>query len=387
MRILHCCLANFYIDNYSYQENILPKMHKLQGHEVAILASTETYIDNAVLGYVQPQSYYTKDGIPITRVAYIKWLPHFLVKKLRIYKGITTVMKNFKPDIIFIHGCQFISINEIATYANKNKNVRIYVDGHADFINSAKNWISKNILHKIIYKWCTKKIEPYTRKFYGTLPLRVDFFKNVYDTPPEKTELLLLGVDDTQIDFSQKENIKRNIRKELDLKDDDFVIVTGGKFDKRKNIHILMKAVNDLKTQDIRLIVFGTPNSEMKDEIDALAKSSNIRYVGWIPSEKTYDYFFAADLGFFPGTHSVLWEQAVGVGLPCVFKKWEGIQHVDLDGNCLFLSSSGIDEIKENILRLYRDSHLLEGMKHVAQEKGIPKFSYYEIAKKAIEEK
>ena len=23
MKILHCCLANFYIDNYGYQENIL----------------------------------------------------------------------------------------------------------------------------------------------------------------------------------------------------------------------------------------------------------------------------------------------------------------------------------------------------------------------------
>jgi glycosyltransferase involved in cell wall biosynthesis len=216
--------------------------------------------------------------------------------------------------------------------------------------------------------------------------LRVDFFKHVYGTPPKKTELLLMGVDHTQIDFSQKENIRKRIRKELKLTENDFIIVTGGKLDKLKNIHVLMKAVNDLKIQDIKLMVFGTPTSQMKSEIDSLSKSPNIRLIGWISSERVYDYFFAADLGFFPGTHSVLWEQAVGVGLPCVFKKWDGIQHVDLDGNCLFIGSSDEDEIKKRISGLYKNRNLLNSMKKIAMEKGIPQFSYYEIAKKAIEQ-
>ena len=37
MKIIHCCLAAFYIDNFSYQENILPKIHKLQGNDVFII--------------------------------------------------------------------------------------------------------------------------------------------------------------------------------------------------------------------------------------------------------------------------------------------------------------------------------------------------------------
>ena len=50
MRILHMCLAAFYIDKYSYQENILPRMHKKQGHEVQIIASVETFVDDVNLG-------------------------------------------------------------------------------------------------------------------------------------------------------------------------------------------------------------------------------------------------------------------------------------------------------------------------------------------------
>ena len=385
MRILHCCLAAFYIDNYGYQENILPKMHKLQGHEVAILASTETYLENSVLGYVQPGSYYTADDIHITRVPYVRWLPGFLSRKLRIYEDINANVKKFNPDIIFLHDCQFISIIKIAAYAQKNKSIRIYIDGHTDFINSAKTWISKNILHKIIYKWCAKKIEPYTTKFYGTLPLRVDFFREVYGVPKEKTDLLRLGVDDTIINLSMRNETRKKIRMELNLTENDFVFVTGGKLDRRKNIHLLMRAIGELNIWNMKLVVFGTPNIEMKNEIDELAKSSTIRYLGWIPSQKTYDYFLAADVGFFPGTHSVLWEQAIGLGLPCVFKKWEGIQHVDLNGNCLFIDSSEMDEIKECILRLYNDSRLVEAMRKVALSRGISEFSYYEIAKKAIE--
>src|SRR5690554_5102561 len=119
MKILHVCLSNFYIDNYGYQENILPKMHKLQGHDVEILASTEIFVDNAKLGYTKPSSYITNDGIPITRIPYVKWLPHTIAKKLRIYKGIKNNLQAFNPDIIFIHGSQFVGVLEIIDYLKK----------------------------------------------------------------------------------------------------------------------------------------------------------------------------------------------------------------------------------------------------------------------------
>lgn len=386
MRVLHCCLAAFYIDNYGYQENILPKIHKLQGHDVAILASTETIVSGGILGYLKPSSYFTKEGIPVTRLPYIRCLPDFLVRKLRIYKGISKVIESFKPDIIFLHDCQFLSIIDIVSYAKKNSYVRIYVDGHTDFINSAKTWLSRKILHGLFYKWCANQIEPYTRKFYGVLPLRVNFFKSVYGIPDKKVELLVLGADDSVADLSKKDEVRTIIRKNLNIAENDFVIVTGGKIDSRKNIHILMRAINELKEENVKLIIFGIPTQEMKNEVEELAKSENMRYLGWIHSEKVYDYFFAADLAFFPGTHSVLWEQAVGVGLPCVFKRWEGIQHVDVGGNCLFIDSDSIDEIKKAINMIVNDSDLYSKMKKVALKVGVPRFSYFQIAKKAIEE-
>lgn len=385
MKILHCCLANFYIDNYGYQENILPKMHKLQGHEVSILASTETYLNNKELGYVEPKCYLNENGIVVNRIRYVTYLPHFLVKKLRIYKGITKIINEFNPDVIFLHDLQFLSIVDIVKYMRVNKNVKLYIDGHTDFINSGRNLISKYLLHKLIYKWCAKKVEPYVKVFYGVLPLRNKFMHEIYDIPLNKIKLLPLGADDTQFDLTKRNSITNNIRKQFNFGIDDFILISGGKIDKRKNIHLLIEAIQRVNKKEIKLLLFGAPDNEMEYELKELLKFNFVNNLGWLETSKIYDYLLLADLGVFPGTHSVLWEQAVGVGLPCIFKRWEGVDHIDLGGNCMFLENDSIDEIKEKILYLFNNREVLNSMREVALTKGIKYFSYYDIASRAIE--
>ncbi len=384
MRILHCCLANYYIDNYGYQENILPIYHYKLGNEVAIIASTETYIDNIKLGYVKPSRYYTKEGIPIIRLGYKRILPRFIMRKLRLYKGLKNVLYSFKPDIIFLHNIQFCDIGLVRKYVIKNPEVKIFADSHADFVNSARGWVSRKILHGIIYKHCAKVIEPLTTKFYGTLPIRNSFLINVYNISEDKIDLLPLGLDDEKIDFSNRDTIRGTIRLELDIDTDDFVVISGGKLNKQKNIHLLIKAIIEIQNCKIKLILFGSLNEDLEKEIDRYKKSEQIKYIGWINADEVYKYFFASDLAVFPGTHSVLWEQAVGLGLPCVFKKWKEIDHIDLNGNCLFLENDSAEEIKQKILQLYDDRILFNKLKLVAEEKGVSYFSYKRIAQKTI---
>lgn len=386
MRILHCCLAAFYIDNYGYQENILPKMHKIQGHEVAILASTETYLPNKSLGYIEPKKYTNEEGIPVTRIPYTDVLPQKIASKLRIYNGIEKALEQFKPEILFIHDSQFIGIKEIVSYVKKHPQVKVYVDSHTDFINSGKSWVSRNILHKIIYKWCAKRIEPYTTKFYGTLPLRMDFYREVYGIDKAKIDLLVLGADHTVIDLENREAVRQKIRAELNIKPSDFVLITGGKIDERKKIHILLEAMKELNKSNIHLVLFGMPNEEMLQAIKKLSNINNVHQIGWLEPNQIYHYLFAADLGVFPGTHSVLWEQAVGIGLPCLFKRWDGIQHIDVGGNCLFLEKGDKEELAERILYIKKSTKFYNKMKDIALDKGMNTFSYFEIAKRAIED-
>lgn len=390
MKILHCCLAAFYIDDYSYQENILPKFHQLQGNEVRIIASTETYDSNVKLTYINPGSYFSSDNIFVTRLPYVSWLPISLSRKLRIYKGIKKQLYDFKPDLIFMHDCQFLSILTFVNYAKKNP-VKIFIDSHTDFVNSGKTWISKNILHKLIYKFCAKKIEKYATKFYGTLPLRNTFLKEVYSIDHQKIELLPFGADDSLFNWDEKTAIRNSFRKELNISENDFVFITGGKIDKRKNIHLLLKVWGDLNKQNklinCKLILFGKPNEDMKLEVEDLIKNKNIIYINWLQSKEIHKYFFASDLGIFPGTHSVLWEEAVGLGLPCIFKKWIGIEHVDLGGNCKFINDVNYNSIKDILLQITINKGLFEKLKEKAQSLGPIFFRYSEISKRSIESK
>jgi glycosyltransferase involved in cell wall biosynthesis len=312
-------------------------------------------------------------------------LPQKIVSKLRIYAGIQKAIIQFRPEILFIHDCQFLGIKEIVSYVKKNPEVKIYVDSHTDFINSGKNWVSRNILHRIIYKWCAKKIEPYTTKFYGTLPLRMHFYSQVYGIDNAKIDLLVLGADHTAIDFCNRQKNREKIRNELSIKPSDFVLITGGKIDERKKIHTLLDAMRQLNKHNIHLIFFGLPDEEMTITINNLSNIDNVHKIGWLEPDKIYNYFFAADLGVFPGTHSVLWEQAIGIGLPCLFKRWSGIQHIDVGGNCLFLEKGDKKELIDTILHVKSNGEVYSKMKAVALDKGMSTFSYFEIAKRAIE--
>ena len=75
----------------------------------------------------------------------------------------------------------------------------------------------------------------------------------------------------------------------------------------------------------------------------------------------------------------------MGIGLPCIFKQWEGMRHIDVGGNCLFLEHGTREEIFNAINSLYKNKTLLGTMKQVAMSKGISEFAYSQIAKRAIE--
>lgn len=386
MKIMHICLAAFYIDNYSYQENILPKMHRKLGHEVRILASTETYVNGINLGYVESSEYINENGILVKRLPYARNSKSFLATKLRCYSGVFRAIEEFEPDLLFVHDIQFLSIREIVKYLKKHPQVKVVVDGHTDFLNSARNFLSKNILHKIIYKYCAKSILPYTTRFYGTLPARVDFFKTVYKIPSDKVSFLPMGIDD---DIANKFNNPGSIdatRAEMGIGKDDFIIVTGGKIDLEKIQTLrLMKAVNSIKNSNVKLLLFGSVASELKEQFTSLC-SDKVKYLGWAFGEESYKYFSVADIVVFPGKHSVYWEQAAGLGKPLVVHYWEGITHIDLGGNLQFIHDSTVEEIRAKLEGIIYDKKLYQSMKRVALEKGPETFSYLKIAQKSIDD-
>ena len=305
MKIIHLCLASFFPDGYSYQENMLPKFHKELGYDVEVIASLVTFDKNGNMTYLDKGGAYINEyGIPVTRLEYRTPLKFY--RRFRRYVGLYECLEKGAPDILFIHGCQFMDIDVVVKYLKKHSNTKIYVDNHADFSNSARNFLSKNFLHKIVWKHCAHVIEPYTTKFYGVLPARVDFLENVYKLPDKKCELLVMGADDEKVAEAIRSNAREKIRRQYGISEDDFLIMTGGKIDAWKTQTLdLMKAVKLINKKHVKLIVFGSVTQELRAEVQRLSDSTKVQYIGWIDSKESYNYFVAADLVVFPGRHSV----------------------------------------------------------------------------------
>ncbi len=144
-----------------------------------------------------------------------------------------------------------------------------------------------------------------------------------------------------------------------------------------------MQAVNQFSDANIRLVFAGSVVPKLHKAFNQQL-SEHVIDAGWQNSEELYRLMGIADLIVFPGSHSVLWEQAIALGKPCVFRRFEGMSHLDLGGNCLFIEDTSTESLVETIKELYFNQEKHASMKSVAVEKGMQRFSYQRISRESI---
>lgn len=382
MKILHICLATNYTEGYGYQENILPYFHMKDGHDVVIFASNMMFDKNFHFTKRPAIEYVNAYNIKVKILEKSEYSKLWFLK--RDFMGLFGYIVMESPDIIFVHGPQFISLKDIKKYKKQHPEVKVFIDNHADYYNTRVKKLRKKIAHWFFYGHTMRSMSKNVEMFWGVTPWRCDFLHRMYGVPKEKIGLLVMGGNDEKIDFENLENIKKGIRQKYDIANDDFLIITGGKIDKTKNIHLLVDAVKAIGRDNVKLLVFGQPTNEFEEEfLSHVNDAESIRYIGWIDSDSVYDYFLASDLCVYPGTHSVLWEQSCACGLPGIYKSWEGMHHVDVEGSALFLKNDTVEEIKHKLLDLLDNPEQYERMKKAAMQ-GRTVFSYRELSKRAI---
>ena len=380
MKIVHVCLTGPVTDGLSYQDNLISKYHKRLGADVTFITSKWIWGSDGKLCKTSDSDYINDDGIKMIRLNLEG--KDQLSRKFKRFQGFYQTLCQEQPDIIFCHGVCFLDSVEIARYCKNHNQVKLYVDNHSDFSNSATNWYSKQILHKIIWRYTAQKLDKYAVRFYGVLPARVDFLVDMYGIPRNRCELLIMGADDDLVKAADNE-IKK-IKDGVGISDDDFIILTGGKIDLAKyQTLLLMEAVNRLGEKHVKLLVFGSVADELKKKFNSLL-SDNVIYVGWHNSEELYNYIAASDIVVYPGRHSVLWEQTVAQGKPMIVKYWEGTTHVDIGGNVKFLYDDSAEEIYNLLKDLTEKRDYYQAMNEAASDGKKDTFLYSNIAYQSI---
>lgn len=381
MKIVHVAPKAPYNDYWGYQDNLLPKYQSKDGHDVVMIITNTMHSDGKIVE-TQCGEYDLDDGVHVIRMEHKKY-KNRIIQGLKSKFEIFDILVRKKPDLIFFHGLESDTVYDAIKYKKKvNGKVVIVADNHLDYYNQAKvNNKLKAFIIRAYYRFVNKRVNKHYAKVYGVTPWRKQFVEEYFKIPSKKTDVLIMGADDEKIPFAKREEIRKKIRAELAVQDDEFLIVSGGKIDSGKRIIELIKACDN----DVKLLLFGNVSNDVKEDFDRLLQEKrNIIYIGWLNADAVYDYYFAADLAFFPGTHSVLWEQACAAKLPAVFLKWVGMDHVDNGGNADFIENSSVETIKNKIKEL-KFTEKYYKMKAVANSDKTDIYLYSKIAKKSIE--
>lgn len=394
MRVVHIQPGGFY-DGLTYQENLLTKWHRKNGHDVTVITTrwSANPDGGSCLVLESMYDYVNDDGVRLIR------LPLTCTDRYTFgYDDLYSTIEALSPEVLFIHGVDH-NTSALTDYLARHREVTAYADNHKDFSNSgsslpkiiqrlAKLFLKTGMLTVMTARQSRKWI-PYVKKFYGVLPVRVDILEHYYGIPAEKCELLLMGADDDLVSEASDPSVRQNIRSQYGISPEDFLVMTGGKIDIPKSqTLLLMEAVRNLNAErgNVRLIVFGPVVPELKARFDALVDGKAVQHVGYVKGTDSYKYFAASDLVVFPGRHSVYWEQVAGLGIPMLCKEWDGTKHVDLGGNVRFLRHDSTKEIQREIERLLDNPSEYGKMKEVARREGMKVFSYRRIARQSLEE-
>lgn len=382
MKIVHITPCAPYNDNWGYQDNLLPKYHAKLGHSVVMIATNQIH-DKGRIKKIPCSDYYLEDGVHVYRISQHQY-GHVVLTNLFHKLDVYEILEEIMPDFIFFHGLTSTTIFDVIKYKKQYPQCIIVQDNHLDYNISykAKSFVGRTMIRSF-YRILNRISAPYVSKVYGVTPWRKEYAEKYFKIDGGKTDVLIMGADDEKLDFNNRDMIRKDIREKYNIADSEFLIVTGGKIDQKKKIHLLMEACSNVP--NVKLLIFGEILSDVQDVFDELIKkSNNIIHIGWIKSEEVYNYFFAADLVFFPGQHSVLWEQACAAKVPCVFEKWEGMNHVDNGGNSILIPIASAKDIK-NILNEIVFTDRYNDMKNIAMSELTDIYLYSNIAYKSLE--
>jgi len=379
MKIIHLCLSCFYIDNYRYQENELVREHVAAGHDVLVVASTETYVDNMSLGYVAAGEYMGSDGAKVIRLPYVGPFPFFIKKKLRMHAGVGEILQRFAPDVIVFHGLCGWELRSVAKYKRDNPQVRLYVDSHEDANNSATGTLSK-VLHRYYYRPIIRSALPWMDKVLCISLETIDFCKQQYGITQEQMEFFPLGgyiADDATYQANRAQG-----RAALGIEEGQTVFLQSGKFDSKKKLVESLTAFSATRSEGFRFLIVGRVHESIEAEVTRLsAADPRVRYLGWKTADELYSLLCAADVYVQPGSQSATMQMSLCARRPVVIADVPSHQPF-VKGNGWKVSNQ--EQLTKAFTSIDKDPSVLEEMSQRSLEIASDLLDYRRMAKRLL---
>lgn len=289
---------------------------------------------------------------------------------------IIKIIKNFKPDIVFVNSSKAGVLGGLASRLMKIKRI-IYRIGGWTFNDPWPEWKKKLYI----------SIEKYTAKLKDVIVNNADSDRKqaieLGIKPKEEIILIHNGVDVFQLDkeFLSKEEARR----ELNFKSDDFVIGTIGSLYPTKGSKYLVEAANIIKEKSIRFVLIGEGGERKK--IEELIKNHNLieKFTLIKPTYKDYKYLKAFDIFVLPSVKEGFpWTiiEAMTGKLPVIVTRVGAVPEIienNKDG--VIIEPGNSEELAKAILRLIEDKNLREKLAIEARKTVEKKFTLEKMIK------
>jgi glycosyltransferase involved in cell wall biosynthesis len=355
MKIVFITLAFAFTEGMTYQDNLLANQLIADGSKVTIISDCYKYYNGALVK--TPEEDRTlPNGMRLVRLKYRSILSEFISNKIRSVKGLFDILKSENPDLIFHHGLQSFELLTVVKYKKKNPKVKVYLDCHGDFNNSANSFLSKYILHKLYYRTILKIALPHVEKVFFVGYECYKFAKILYGVPDKLMEFYPLG--GVVFDETVRQEKRERIRKKLDLKSDDILIVHSGKMDVLKRTEEVLEAFLQVPDEKLKLILIGSINDDIKTKIEHLILSDKrISFLGWKNSNELMEYLCAGDLYLQPGSQSATMQNALCCGSAVAVYPYESHKYL-LNDSAFYVESK--DDIVKFLKEISNSSDILE---------------------------
>lgn len=378
MKLLIWTTGNNFTPSMLYKENYLIKAAIENGDEVIVFANEYTYIDGKS---VRLNTTERVSGYRLKRYPYQNFIIKSLTNRIRKIKGLEKEIIKERPDVIFVNCAQIYNIKNLASIKAALPNVKIVLDFSTKFLNSARNWLSKNILHKIIYRNWIKEALPYVERVFYISEESKDFANLVYRIPADIMEHNNLP-GETISDVVKIKN-KKIIFEKLNLQEDNLLILYSGKIYKEKKVDCLVKAFNRVKNPNLRLVIFGVYTEEAQRQIiePIISADERISFHKFVSGEELTKYICAADLYIQPGSISQTCQTAVCCGTPLAFNDIPTHREI-FNGNGFFVETE--DDIYDVLNQITKNPEMLIKMSEFSYEMATKELDYKIIYKRIL---
>lgn len=268
------------------------------------------------------------------------------------YYDMKKVIRSEKYDLIWTNEPVMGVVTRLASQGVRRSGTKVMYMTHGfHFYTGApkKNWIIFYSIEQWASRLCDIIVTVNQEDYQRAKKMHVKSVKYIHG----------IGINPYRLN---KDQIETNIRQELDLNPDDFLVVSVGELNENKNHQVVIKALGKLKDSQIHYIICGKGNQleNLKELANKLGIVDNVHFLGY--RMDILDICKQTDLFVFPSHREGLGVaplEAMYCGLPLITSNIRGPVDFMMEGKTGYLCApDDVNAFAKNIKKMKTNPQL-----------------------------